>query len=106
MNNPIDEIIRTCKQLIREIEAGTRCANLALIQQQFSKAVEFAMSEYKAGRIKVSLEALPEVMYIFATKDLPKLCAGDEVSIKRAYSQLKLFLNTMEQILKPQMVDE
>lgn len=106
MTNPIDDIIVTCKQLISEIEAGTRCVNLAAVQQQFSEAVKLAMEEYRAGRIKVRLEALPEVMYIFATKELPRLCAGDEASIKKAYSQLRLFLNTMEHILKPELVDE
>lgn len=105
MTNPIDDILTTCKQLICAIEDGKRCADLTDVQEQFSAAVELAMSEYNAGRIKVQLAALPKVMYIFATKELPKLCTGNEESVKKAYSQLKLFLTTMERILKPELTD-
>ncbi len=99
-------MIRCCEELISAIENGDRCEQLMEKQRAFSESVENAMRAYKAGKILTQLPALPEVMYQFATKKLPEMCAADEEQIHRALTQLKLFLVTVQNVVKPELVDE
>ncbi len=97
----IEEMLEHCQQLIDMIDRVGACPELTVIHETFVESVNRAMKAYEEGKIAVDLRALPPVMYSFATEELPVLCQGGPDDIQNARRQLKLFMVSVKEILKP-----
>ncbi|MFX1276425.1 MAG: hypothetical protein ACFFBP_17180 [Promethearchaeota archaeon] len=71
-------------------------------QQNFTRVIEDAMEAFQKGNIKVDVsQALPKVMYGWAVNELPNEIKNPEKHA-RVKNQLILFMNTIENILRPE----
>lgn len=68
-------------------------------QIEFSKSIEMAWEEYSKGKIDTKIAALPKVMYIYATQELPKEIENQDLS--KVLRDLKQFKNTMKHVVEP-----
>ena len=94
--DPLKNIINTLEELILAIETD---GNYNEKQIAFSTAIERAWESYSKGEIDTKVKALPRVMYIYATKELP-----DEISsgnLIKVLVDLKQFKNTMNYVVEP-----
>ncbi|MHA1771057.1 MAG: hypothetical protein ACTSYL_13070 [Candidatus Thorarchaeota archaeon] len=97
----IDAMRDACSHLRDLIEQGADCESIGQAQKDFLSAVNEAMIAYKNGEIQVGLRSLPEVMYDFVVNDLPDLCVADRETLLRSLQKIKLFLNTMDLVIRP-----
>ncbi|MCF2137372.1 MAG: hypothetical protein K9W43_09075 [Candidatus Thorarchaeota archaeon] len=98
---PIDAMREACRYLRDLIEQDADCESIGRAQKAFLATVREAMVAYKNGEIKVDLRSLPEVMYDFVMNDLPDLCVANRETLLRSLQKIKLFLNTMDLVIKP-----
>jgi hypothetical protein len=101
--NPIDKMLDIAQTIIVMIDDVGACPDLSAMQQTFSDTVDNAMKAYKEGQIQVDIRTLPPVMYAFAMEELPILCQGSEEDLKKAKQQLKLFIVSIRELVKPRM---
>jgi len=75
-----------------------------LYLEEFVSSVIEAWNKFEKGKIKVSIKQLPRTMYLFTTEELLNEIKNPEKR-ERIVKELKLFVNTVEQILDPKEVD-
>lgn len=68
-------------------------------QVAFTKSIEMAWEVYSKGEIDTKIAALPKVMYIYATQELPKEIEKEDLS--KVLRDLKQFKNTMKYVVEP-----
>ncbi|NPV51523.1 MAG: hypothetical protein HPY60_10065 [Candidatus Methanofastidiosum sp.] len=68
-------------------------------QIEFTKSIEEAWKVYSQGKIDTKIAALPKVMYIYATEELPKEIEKGDLS--KVIRDLKQFKNTMKYVIEP-----
>jgi len=68
-------------------------------QIEFTKSIEMAWEAYSKGKIDTKIAALPKVMYIYATQELPKEIEKEDLS--KVLRDLKQFKNTMRYVVEP-----
>jgi len=68
-------------------------------QIEFTKSIEMAWEAYSKGKIDTKIAALPKVMYIYATQELPKEIEKEDHS--KVLRDLKQFKNTMRYVVEP-----
>ncbi|NMC76899.1 MAG: hypothetical protein GYA60_06355 [Candidatus Methanofastidiosa archaeon] len=93
---PLENIVRTIEELILTIENN---GNYKEKQIEFTNAIENAWEVYSKGKIDTKVNALPRVMYIYATQELPKEI--DNGNLKKVLTDLKQFKNTMKYVVEP-----
>ena len=69
-------------------------------QQAFTTAVENAWKKFSEGKISVDFPTLPKIMYLFAVEELP-LIISDEKLHDRIIKEIRLFRNTMDELIRP-----
>lgn len=94
--DPLKNIINTLEELILAIETG---GNYNEKQIAFSTAIERAWESYSKGEIDTKVKALPRVMYIYATKELPEEISNG--NLKKVLVDLKQFKTTMNYVVEP-----
>ncbi|MHA1883203.1 MAG: hypothetical protein ACTSUO_09175 [Candidatus Thorarchaeota archaeon] len=105
MDSPIEKLRYSCETLLNAVETSENGVSIDSYVAQFISTIEDAMDAYKAGKIKVDMDTLPKIMYMFATEELPTLCNCESVDLENIRRQLKLFLVTMQQLVKPEYVE-
>ena len=65
----------------------------------FTKSIEMAWEAYSKGEIDTKIAALPKVMYIYATQELPKEIEKEDLS--KVLRDLKQFKTTMKYVVEP-----
>jgi len=68
-------------------------------QIEFTKSIEMAWEAYSEGKIDTKIAALPKVMYIYATQELPKEIENQDLC--KVLKDLKQFKNTMKHVVEP-----
>lgn len=68
-------------------------------QVEFTKSIQMAWEAYSKGKIDTKIAALPKVMYIYATQELPKEIENEDLS--KILRDLKQFKNTMKHVVEP-----
>lgn len=106
MNSPIDSMKTSCQELLSILDGTEECHDIEPHLTKFISAVEEAMQIFNSGEIKVEMGTLPKTMHIFVTQDLPRLCQGDSPNILKACQNLRLFLVTMDQLVKPEYIGD
>lgn len=92
----LKNIVTSLEGLISTIENGGPCKEK---QVEFTKSIEMAWEAYSKGKIDTKIAALPKVMYIYATQELPKEIENDDLS--KVLQDLKQFKNTMKHVVEP-----
>jgi hypothetical protein len=93
---PLENIINTLEELIMSIENN---GNYKEKQIAFTKAIEKAWEVYSEGKIETKVNAMPKVMYIYATKELPEEI--EKGNLSKILLELKQFKNTMKHVVEP-----
>lgn len=105
-DDPLDRVVRTCTVLHDLLLSDPSCPEVELRVADFANAVDRAMDVYRAGKIRVEMHTMIPLMYEFAVSELPELCRQGPDALERARKQLRLFLTTMEQLLRPRLAEQ
>ncbi|HII94581.1 MAG TPA: hypothetical protein HA367_02420 [Candidatus Methanofastidiosum sp.] len=92
----LNNIVTSLDDLISAIENDGSCKEK---QVGFTKSIEMAWEAYSKGKIDTKIAALPKVMYIYATQELPKEIENQDLS--KVLRDLKQFKNTMKHAVEP-----
>ena len=92
----LNNIITSLEGLISAIEENGPYKER---QIEFTKSIEMAWEVYSQGKIDTKIAALPKVMYLYATEELPKEIEKDDLS--KVLRDLKQFKNTMKYVVEP-----
>ena len=92
----LNNIVTSLDDLISAIENDGSCKEK---QVEFTKSIEMAWGAYSKGKIDTKIAALPKVMYIYATQELPKEIENQDLS--KVLRDLKQFKNTMKHAVEP-----
>lgn len=104
MYSPIENMKISCQNLLKKLDGCEECPDIEYCLAQFISAVEEAMQIFNSGDIKVEMGTLPRTMHMFSTEELPVLCQGDASDRKKACQHLRLFLVTMDQLVRPEFI--
>ncbi|MHA1740496.1 MAG: hypothetical protein ACTSVD_00205 [Candidatus Thorarchaeota archaeon] len=106
MPGEIDAIRESCYYLMALIENSADCEEIGRAQLAFRRAVDQAMKAYKRGEIAVDIRTMPTVMHDFVMNDMPDPCSADRETLARFLTKIRLFLNTMDLLVRPSDVAE
>ncbi len=96
-------MLEALAELHKAIKSALSLEEIRVTQERFSMIVEGAMQAYRTGRVQVDLRALPEVMYHWATVELP-LQAKNNSNFSKIQQQLELFKNLIDHLLHPREI--
>ncbi len=98
--------MRTCaKELIVVLEDKKDHQSINGCLEQLIKQVKLSWDAFCEGNIKVTIPNLPRPMYLFITQELTMII-NEKDKQDKIIKELKLFLNTIDIILHPKMVDK
>ncbi|MFW9990568.1 MAG: hypothetical protein ACFFD4_00785 [Candidatus Odinarchaeota archaeon] len=100
----IDQMREKAVKTLIKLENSTEISpEMVQLQKEFSGSVQKAWEAYKSGRVEVEVVALPRVMYTFAVEELPLMISEESCDVVKIKNQLKLFLNTLDHVVNPEI---